>query len=535
MRFKVYARLLVAVGIWLTTIESQAGLQRPCLEAVLRLKRPKQDSTVELELKLTREVLRTLTTFDGTVGPVLNGKKAPRWLREKLPFRFPWDPPQDPRQIPWRTLAPAEQMRLLAYANHDADFWRRRTIPGLKVRDTILFESDTPFHFRGVDYAAGVHEIPMDDTMGAVEFTGQNEIRKLGMIHWHPRLADEPTFTFGVELHFRDRRSAGTVSTDAWTLAKRGFRSQEPHQHVHYVRSLVKLLPKGSRPLRVAKVTDYIRRSETFADMHAILNRGLLLTTRAKDDPTVINFGTLGSGDFQELTEVFTEVAKGNPLALDSRRFKLASLGIRGPEAYESDVALIGGEYRVITKPDNIEPENRELYKRNIGAILDGLQATFEDRHFGIENDRIQRWLAADPRRRLPERMRATYFNEKDFDQLLARAPAVLRRQMADPFQLEKFQELTQFSEGFNMLLHDWSKDPLFFDQPEKIERILKAQLEALDWIMHRFGATPGVPLNDYQLQLSHSRLCRFLLDSGVFETYGASVGVRVKIPPPSP
>lgn len=536
MVFRVIARAILAAGILLSTFESRAEFRRPCLEALFRLKKPKQDSTVELELPLTRDVLRTLTTTDETVGPLLNGKKAPGWLKAKLPFRFPWDPPTDPRTILWRQLTPAEQMRLLAYANHDADYWQRRTIPGLRVRDTILFESHEPFTFRGTEYPAGTHEIPMEGTMGAVEFMSPNDIRRLQEIHRNSRLADDPDFTIGVEFHYRDRKSAGTVSTDAWKLAQKGFRSPEPHQHVHYVRSLLQLLPRGSRPLRVAKTTNFTQRSETLASMHTTLNRGALGTSHAPYDPNVINFSTLSAEDFQELYGVFGEVARGNPRALTSSRFKMGSHGIRGPDAYESGIALIGGEYRVITKPGNIEPENRERYKQNIGAVLDGLQATFEDRHFGLGPDRIRRWLAAGkPHTPISQRIREAYFNEKDFGRLLARAPEVLRQQMAEPYQQARFQELVRYSEGFNMLLHDWSKDPLFFDQPQKLEHILKMQLEAWDWIWHQSGAAPRKPLNDSQLWLAHARLCRFLLDSHIFEEYGASLGVRVKIPPHAP
>ncbi len=64
-------------------LNTATGANLSCPKALRVLTNPEQLTSIELELPATKELYELIETRDGTVGPVLGKRAAPKWVEER--------------------------------------------------------------------------------------------------------------------------------------------------------------------------------------------------------------------------------------------------------------------------------------------------------------------------------------------------------------------------------------------------------------------------------------------------------------------
>ena len=203
----------------------------------------------------------------------------------------------------------------------------------------------------------------------------------------------------------------------------------------------------------------------------------------------------------------------------------MAWIGMRGPDAYDGKL-LWGMEYRML--PHDTQSEAMII-------MLNTLQASMATRDYGISRSQIQTWLERrfkwDWRKpwvfgeKVSDIVSSVHYN-KDLETLVAEAPTELRplydqirekqgKALDDHFN--KMQEL-------KMLLHDWSLDPNFMDQPELLANIRKEQIEILTTLSKRTLISDGNYIFFAQ---------KFIRISGLYEATLKSLGLVSSVEAP--
>lgn len=90
---------------------------------------------------------------------------------------------------------------------------------------------------------------------------------------------------------------------------------------------------------------------------------------------------------------------------------------------------------------------------------------------------------------------------------------------MTMPRGLRSASELSR-NQGLMMLIHDWSLDPVLFDRPALKDQVHAAQVAALE------ALDQGVPRAAVVRQ--------FVDDSGLYQAFSESIGMRSVRPPRS-
>jgi hypothetical protein len=426
----------------LLSLPGSATADSGCLlKAMRRLANVAYDSSAELELLLTPEVMRVITTSDGKLGPALDGNPAPKWLKDWMARKRIKIPPE---KVAWDDLSFDQQHKLLQYSaqRRGVEFYDDRAIHGMVVRKAYRRSL-----MQKVEY-------------GAVTMVENVE---------------------GVELHFRRRMPAGDVVCAAWKFEE-GIGMQRTHLHVHMV---AKLRPQRLQSkLGLARQVDFIARTNLAAEMVSILEQGERINR--KQDKISIVFDSYSKQRMREMTQYFERLGNGHADAIGDE-FKDGWVAIRGPDAYD-EPGLWGLEYRVIDRKDN-----QEIIKE----VLNGIQESMISENYGISDASLAKWLGQrDP----SDAIHSSWYNGT-WDEVFQQLP----RELADSRSwLKEYLKWDEYREnhGLKMIFHDWSRSPLYFHRPKAFERILERQKAAIaelkegigpDEVLRRFLLSSGL------------------------------------------
>lgn len=470
-----------------------------CFQSVFTLRKPEQKTPVEIEVPASDELVATFKTTDGTTGPVL-AKVAPPWFLRKLAKQHG----TTPSKLPWELVGVPERRKLFVWVakKRGVTFDEDRTIPGIVMPRHVLVNWESR---EGDLYRSGV--IPRAAEWGKVEFMSEKSM--LGAVH-------------KVELHLLARKPSGDVVQRAWDLIEKSYLGiAKPHFHAHILRPIAEVLPLGAKPVRIAQVMDFRRRAEMAAQMLCVFENK---PVRLREANGVYLWGPMNVERMHDLAEWLTRIAKGSKFTdkeqqLYKSLFKRGLIGLRGPATYEGDVPMLGLEPRGILNP--LRPERTPNYEENMRQFLNGLQGAYEDDNFGMAPEHFQKWFEANSLDlSIPLRMTRNYHVRSQFGLYEAAAPELRALLFNNDDAWWRFAELLKDDESYKLLLHNWTDDPLFFDQPELLEKIHQAQIKAMKSALR--STTP---------QGAKRALKDFLLESEVFERFLGSVGVEI-VPP---
>ncbi len=426
-------------------------------------------AAAEIELDLSPEAMSLLTTEDGTVASVLRGTSPPRWLTRRG---------KDWAKTPWDSLSYQQKINLLRHAGPKlANWWSDRAIPGLAPRDSALLQFAKPVEFLGKSYPAGRHEVSLKGALGKVEYRDENEIDRAS----------------GIELHVLSDRGAGAAAVDAWTLLD-GLGLKRVPLHVH---ALGKPLEKAAASetsreavLQAAAWGETYRRANLLAEFVTIALGGSVYDLR---EGCVEHFGRLKRAIFESALDHLRAYFAGGYFPRNS--FKIAWVGLRGPETYAGGLKRLGFEYRAV-HPKLSAPETK--------LVLDAVhEAAYAD--MSELSERMRRWLAAYGRANQSQTW-YSFSGPVSAGWAPAYMSALITPEVALRLNAEDHVEL-------QMLVHDWGKDPLLLGDRSAKSRVRQEQKRALQ------SLAAGDEINLV--------MKRFLRRSGLYAAVLASFGLK--------
>lgn len=490
VRRSLLHRVLCFFTAWaiLHTLFSNSSLANPNCVALALEKNQKHylDSSVELELDLTDEVLDLLTTTDGTIGGLdLDGIPIPfnRWIKKRGTL-------ERSENLLWDDL-PNDMKKVLieaAVRHSDISFYPggNRTIYGLKVKDTVSLRFSHRTNFLGTSYPSGRHQVDISSVLsGPIHVRSPKDLKKVS----------------GIELHFRSDKSAGTVSNQAWAFLK-GASIPRNHQHIHIVAPIPARSIQNQPRFYPALMGDFYRRTNLASEMLGIVFNGGSIRTKKIGISTY--FDSLSKSQLKEVTQYFEEFGKLDlKIPAIGDKYKTAWVGFRGVDKYDQP-GLWGLEYRAI-------PAHADTKQTKI--VLDAIQEAMVSRSFGWSGpeslDRFQRWFLSHPHKKSVGDIVADAYYNQGWDQLFRRAPSkvkLLGSWIISPFKGRRNREI-------KMLFHNWANDPLVFENPSLQKQITDAQIMALKKL---------------QINRNPNRVVKeFLVDSGLFREVLQSIGVN--------
>lgn len=421
-----------------------------CLPEFYKLAEPAQDTSVELEMENTPPVLSLFTTSSGLVGELFASSKITREVREW----FPGKTELEIRTTPWAELSPAKKMKLLSIASFDKDtsFFEDRRIPRIQFVEELELQLYQIHEFMNQKFSPGVHSIrPRDYLKGPIEYMGPEN---------DPR---------GVELHFRLAKPAGEVSRAASDFQEL-LGVERTHQHVYVVTPIPKealqAQPKVIGPLNA----DFFRRVNLAAEMITVMEEGRPIRERKAmvNGEEVQFFGWLGAEQLNEVADYLVAQGNGRSYRMQDR-VKIAWVGFRGHDKFDQP-GLMGMEVRSV-RPGGAE----RAYERFLNAI----QKSWAEQNLGIGSGDFEQWLTSQYRGDYHQALTENWYHKK-WDELVGKAPLSLKVAMLRMDSDLKSHLSKNAPEELKMVLHDWSHDPLFFNQPDRIHQIRNEQIQAL-------------------------------------------------------
>lgn len=456
---------------------------------------PVRDSAVEIEID-TGPVIGVLTTPDGTVGSFLGERPVPQWLEKSA---------KDPRQLLWDKLNPRDKLRLLQHGAKlkKTSFNEDRSIKGIRVKPVVTLRFGKETDFLGKTYPAGSHDVDVSNVFGKVEYRGPKEVLTVG----------------GLELHFREGdATAGTVSRDAWTFLD-GLGAPRTHQHVHVVAPMPFGALQRDPVMHPLRMTDFVRRANAVAEMIGILWHGQSITEikeKESEKSNIIYFKFLKADDLGSIFSYLRDIAHGLRTQISRN---IAWVSFRGLNKYD-DPELWGMENRWL---------NADAPSEIAREFLDTVQTAMLNDEYGIPDERPKQWsewLVKKNIKYYRDGFAKAWFHKDDWESVLQQAPDHIRkfwertdgpftrlwaRLQGKPTFHEKLALFRETDASLDLLFHDWSFDPLLFDDPKKLARIADEQLRALNRILAGEDLRPAVQ--------------DFLKDSELFTLFAASLG----------
>jgi hypothetical protein len=385
------------------------------------------EASVEIELKMSPEVLSILTTTTDTLEPLLKGITPPQWLQaytKKMKL-------SDPARCRWDSLSDEQKILLLrdvtrARGRNAQNFYDHRAIEGLRVRE-------------GLSDGA---------VWGAVEYRGADQVRDVS----------------GVELHLRGPKNAGSLGKKAWEILD-AIKVPRPNLHTHMVAPLPQKIT-GNLDLDTALLTEFYIRVNAIAEMRDIVDMEFKIQGRHNEE--TIFFDSLAGDNVPNVIHFFHNSLLEKRVNLGDE-LKMAWVGLRGPDLYQSPInkPLWGLEYRSIFRTTN--PELNSL-------VLNEIQARMIQNKFGITPSKLATWMAQNDSWK--SGLVRSWYN-RSLDALWKEAaPAVQRMHdapMGNVLQIESRKNL-----AVKMLIHNWSTHPLFWNNPAIWAQIEASQVQAL-------------------------------------------------------
>lgn len=478
--------------IILTSPQAHATRRDCVYQNILSLTQISSDAAIEAEMQATLPVWRLITTEDGTVG-ALNQFSYPERLLENSATlkrlsaeKFPG---VTPAEIRWDSLAESERIQIAEdFAKKNlADFFVNRTIPGLRVRDTINVKFHKTTTFQGTTYPPGDHTLELSRFfLPKVEASGPNALTTLN----------------GVELHVRGiERTAGALYTDLRTLLESlGIKNHS--QHAHLVGRLNKKRLKLDSTWYPGLMGDFSRRANLAAEMTSIIHDYIGIKAVTIDGAEY--FGSMRRYELEDVTQYFIDLSRGIERATGDD-FKIFWVGIRGEDKYDQP-GLWGLEFRSLLATSQ---------PRVYAPLLDALQYSIQTENFGVSEERFRKWLDAMPKSwSQPKKVGALWYNT-DWDTLYKSAPSALKPKIpewkkwvsANTSYLDDHTEV-------RMLLFDWSRDTVLFDRPDLQKQILDFQLRAISQVLAG--------------EQAQNVVADFLVRSGLYDAIMQSLGMSL-------
>ncbi len=454
-----------------------------------------RDTSVEIEIHAHPAILNLLTTPDGTVGGLLGDMPPPENFAALYGGRAPTD-------VPWDPLADWRKRLLLQHVarNKPTSFDENRAVPRVSMKKEVALDFARETTFLGTVYPPGRHRVDVARVFRELEYMSADSVNNVS----------------GLELHFRDNRSAGKVSNDAWTFLD-GLGVPRTHQHVHVVAPIpVEALERDPNG-QAAAMGDFYRRANLLAEMTDIVDEGGAIAMNVKGGRTF--FGYARPDMVWGVTQYFKRLGTSRGSWPLGAEYKHGWVGFWGSDKYD-EPGLYGLEYRSIRRYSN---------ETNYREILDRLQRSMMSGDYGVPKEKIKRWLAkGGTEANAPDAVSASWYNQ-DWPGLLAGAgPDVKKALEGDGSRLQKrlpIRRLMEQSERhaeLKMLVHDWSNDPLVFEDGAFQKRIIAQQARAL----RRFRSLrapsrrPEAKYDPINVIVSD-----FLVDSGLYDAVWRSIG----------
>jgi len=451
---------------------------------------PLRDSAVEIEISGTI-IEKLFTTTDGTLGPVLDplGAEAlPPALLKTIQETYPGEALE---KIPWDVLTGAEKSELILYATkaHQQNFFKNRSVQGLKYRDEFDLVFQEPSEFMGALYPPGKHRFKSQDVFGhtQIEFSG-------------PKGMDN---TLGFEIHLRrpDGADKNLISSTSLQKALVGYVSNV-HQHIV---APIPLEALADNPALVSyQIMDLYRRVSLHAQLLRITRGHAIEELKAstgnysytnmpllkKRDLEALHSHFLELGNYLKAEKIKTDsqlalktgsvlarlkaatrlfLAKVGPQAtplenpLENRLARKSGLvGMRAGKVYDGDALLWGMELR------DLAPSHDQ---KHLDQLLRAVQTRMLLGDFGLKNETVLQVLN-ETESPLMERIYYSYSRDLEVSH------------KEGPLQDPTGGKLAgQKNEALGMLLHHWEKDPLFIEHPEFLPKLEQARRIALESI----------------------------------------------------
>lgn len=486
---KIFALAMLA-GFGLTTacktrdynVGSQSDLRK-----LIATKTPTlnltHDVAVEIEMSLSPNVMQFITTKDGTVGPLLKpGEKFPSWFVEFAKSKFPSVAVE---KVAWDDLSYKDKLRLMRdlLPAHRQDFEESRRYHGLAVRKSVKATFSAPTELFGKKYAAGTHDVDVSgvllDRVEAASHTSLNEFTDL-------------------ELHFRGRHSAGTMSKGVWDLQK-AMVIPQANQHVNMVDAIPFSEFQKDPDDMSCRTAEAYRRVNLLAEAKGIIEDNALVVDSVSGD--YIYFGSLKSERLTSLLKFLRQVPSKKAFKVGTD-FKMSWVGYRGSDLYGE--GLWGYEFRAIS--DNADVESTRY-------MLDAVHSRFLRNDLGISDAEWTAWKKTFDGSPLAAKCQfvasSWYNNETDI------GPSEIAK-ITDPEWRDALtQAATQlaaaakFNESVRLFSHDWSHDGVFYKDAALLKQIRAEQIFALKSLMR---------VNPKNTAATHDIGKGFLRRSGIYQ-----------------
>ncbi len=473
------------------------------------------ETAVELEVSTYGLYLDLLDTVDGTLKPLFGEQFKPSDLADlDGSINFEKFNNKLPSHIQFNDLSRQEKVVFLKMAATRAkkegqEFFNDRTFHGLKTKDFWTISSAQPIELFGVTYPAGTHSIDLRQVLRKVE-------------HGNHYMSGD-----FIELHLRTKQRAGDLILDTWKfqdINKMPLTFMHSHQPARLPIELAKQNPEefAERTAIFVASTNYLAEFITIMER----NNGI---GPANKKGTVTFFDNLSHENLGYLAnDLNSYIRTDTPSKSLERSYRMAYVGYRGPGTYD-DISLHGLEFRSISRESN---DYVKIYENAANAI----QAKFKNGQYELSIERWKKWKeTVYPNLSYADRAKSTWYDQ-DINTLVNNIPPLLlasipkqeitswwqkfliyiKLRTADDFNItntltKKVIKRNKTSQEIKMLLYDWSKHPLIFDQPELIQKILVAQKNAITKI-----ATGSTEPN-------HEIVRRFLTNSGIYEHFIAA------------
>lgn len=262
-----------------------------------------------------------------------------------------------------------------------------------------------------------------------------------------------------LEFHFRSGAiSAGKLQSAVWLLLEGlGIRKKFIHQHV-----VVPVAPHIRSPEKAVALAEHYRRTNLAAEMISIVEKGVSIKDRK------IEWFSLKRQMFRDLIAALLAYQKQGLFPPTVRSHKKAYVAFYFPNKYDGGIPSFGYEYRSISQAFG------DLY----GAMVNSAQKALISGHLGFPASRQKKYFQTFPN---ILDLSAAWYQPDTFPEI-SELPTHLKDLFEDdPTLRERFMNVCADHLEAYMLIHDWSKDPLFFDDPEYLKRVAHLQRTILE------------------------------------------------------
>lgn len=404
-------------------------------------------------------VLKYTTTVDGTLGGFFKGTNGidpgfSQWFIKKFGENY--------KTKKWSNLSASDKKEILNKITKYQEFFKTRIIPGLEFRP-------------------GRHAF--SDFENYVELGSPKEAGNINVIEIHLRGEERAS-----ELALKVRKVARSQGTEGGVPL---------HAHIPFK---IRVKQLRARPMiESAKHADYYRRTELFAQFTNIMKISDDLKP-VKESLTATSFSKMDGPNilFNLWVKFFN---KGMRPSAKIKMFEKNYVGIRGEDIYD-EPNLWGIEVRSL---------NRKFDDKKTRALLDGLESSGLREDFGLRPKQVEEWIGEleDPSVQMRELSTKLYPDYRNSNiQIKHLSPGEHKVWKKLKFKSEKADERWKF------IMHDWSKDLLFYDNPVALKEIRAARIRAMRRHLQQ----------ENTVEISRA----FLIESGIYRILGESLGIKI-------